>query len=239
MNEKPTHLDLFSGSGAFTLAAESAGFQTVGFSETDAFCSALLAEKWPHVTNYGDLRNVPKLRVNLLTGGWPCQPFSVAGRRLGEADDRHLWPAMLGVIDRCEPDFILGENVVGIKSMVLSRCLDELEERGYQHATFDLPSCCSGLPSLERHIWVVAARDGAIVEGNPSPIIQGAAVSAIWNSDRAGDAGEFLRRCLSSPVLLRSRKGFPNFVDRIKCVGNAVPPPIAQIYCEAIYAQLK
>jgi DNA (cytosine-5)-methyltransferase 1 len=224
-----THLDLFSGIGGFALAARWAGFDTIGFSEIDQYASRVLKKHWPEVPNFGDVRNVPTLRCDLITGGFPCQPFSVAGRRKGTADNRNCWPAMLDVIGRCKPDWVLGENVVNIKNMVLSDCLDDLEKRGYQSKAFDIPNCAVGLPSLERHIWIVASNRSIELEGRFEKCFS--IIAELQSRQRRAvdpkTQGFGTVPNLPRPNLHRSRKGIPDFVDRIKCLGNAVPPQVA------------
>lgn len=164
MNERPTHLDLFSGIGGFSLAFESAGFETIGFSEVDPYASAVLKKHWPNVINYGDVRTIPTEslvgRVDVITGGFPCQPFSVAGKRRGKDDHRHLWPAMLRVIDAIRPAWVCGENVPGIIGMALESVLSDLEASGYQCATFIVPACAVGAPHIRDRVWIVAHTNG-------------------------------------------------------------------------------
>lgn len=109
--------------------------------------------------------------------------------------------------------------------MVLSRCLDELEERGYQSKAFDIPSCGVGLPSVERHVWIVAARHGVGMEGNPD------GNSVQWSRAHARDNRRTqekpIRWDLLQPYTMRSRKGFPDYVDRITALGNAIVPQVA------------
>jgi DNA (cytosine-5)-methyltransferase 1 len=174
-NERPTHLDLFSGLGGFSLAFESAGFETIGFSETDPYASAVLKKHWPEVPNFGDVRSIPDTlrrladvgiipRVDVVTGGFPCQPFSVAGKRRGAADDRHLWPAMLQVlrtlIELGELPWFCGENVPGIVGMVLADILSDLEATGYQCAPFIVPACAVGAPHIRDRLWIIAHATG-------------------------------------------------------------------------------
>ncbi len=231
VNETPTHIDLCAGFGGFSIAAEWAGFSTIGFAENADYPSRIIAQNWPSVPNWGDVRNTPAVPCNLLTAGDPCQPFSIAGRGLGEADDRYLWPAVLDAIGRHNPDWCVLENVVAIKGMVLARRFDDMAARGYQSAAFDIPSCGVGLPSVERHIWIVAARSSLRLEGcagalTPEQSEQGA-IQQQQRSLHATTAGERARRYLSDARTLRSRKGVPYFRQRIEGIGNAVPPPVA------------
>lgn len=151
-----TVLDLFSGIGGFSLAFEREGFQTIGFSEIDPYASAVLKKHWPNVPNYGDIRNIPTMPVDIITGGFPCQPFSLAGKRRGKEDDRHLWPEMLNVIARCKPDWVLGENVPGIISMELDRVLSDLENIGYATWPLVIPACAVDARHRRDRVWIVA-----------------------------------------------------------------------------------
>ena len=113
-------LDLFSGIGGFSLGLERAGMQTVAFCEIDPFCRRVLAEHWPEVPIYDDVRTIRNEfagPVDVICGGFPCQPFSLAGKRRGAADDRHLWPEMLACIKHYRPAWVIGENVPGLSTM--------------------------------------------------------------------------------------------------------------------------
>jgi DNA (cytosine-5)-methyltransferase 1 len=151
-----THLDLFSGIGGFALAAQAAGFSTVGFSEIEPYACKILKRHWPDVPNYGDIRNVRGVRCDLITGGFPCQPFSVAGKRRGSEDDRHLWPEMCRVIAEARPTWVLGENVPGIIGMELDRVLSDLETLGYACWPLIIPACAVDARHRRDRVWIVA-----------------------------------------------------------------------------------
>lgn len=127
------HLDLFSGIGGFALGLQMCGgFDTVGFCESDAHCGQVLAKNFPEIPIHGDIRSIDTDRigpVDIITGGFPCQPISVAGARLGDKDDRYLWPEMRRVIEAVRPTWVVGENVAGINSMVKSRGPSVVESR--------------------------------------------------------------------------------------------------------------
>lgn len=152
------HLDLFSGVGGFKYAAEWSGYETVGFSEIEPYPCNILKQTWPHIKNYGDIRtaNFTNLgQVDLLTGGFPCQPFSVAGKQRGKEDDRHLWPEMCRVIAQVKPTYILGENVVGIIGMELDNVLSDLEAIGYAAWPIVIPACAVGAPHRRDRVWIL------------------------------------------------------------------------------------
>lgn len=157
---KRTHLDLFSGIGGFALACRWAGVETVGFAEIDDYASRVLAKNFPGVTNYGDVRNVPgSAAAWLVTGGFPCQPFSVAGKQGGASDDRWLWQKMAGVVERTRPTWVLAENVPGIIGMELDTVLSDLERLGYTAWPVIVPACSVDAPHRRERVWIVAHDD--------------------------------------------------------------------------------
>jgi DNA (cytosine-5)-methyltransferase 1 len=196
MNEKPTHLDLFSGIGGFSLAFEAEGFRTIGFSEIDPWASAVLKKHWPHVPNYGDVRNVPALRCDVLTGGFPCQPFSFAGKRKGKNDNRHLWPAMRDVIDRCQPTWIVGENVLGIIGMELERVLADLEGLGFIAQTFVVPACAVDAKHRRDRVWIIAYNDRQRGDASRTHEIEAGAATEAFGSDGTSMANNVRKQAL-------------------------------------------
>jgi len=151
-----THLDLFSGIGGFALAAASAGYTTIGFSEIEPYACKILKRHWPDVPNHGDIRNIRGVRADLVTGGFPCQPYSLAGERRGASDDRALWPEMLRVIDDAKPEWVLGENVAGIITLELDRVLSDLEGIGYAAWPLVIPACALDARHRRDRVWIVA-----------------------------------------------------------------------------------
>ncbi len=150
-------LDLFSGIGGFSLGLEAAGMQTVAFCEIDKFCQKILHKHWPDVPIYEDVRSLNyEGAVDLICGGYPCQPFSHAGKRKGEADDRHLWPAMFSLIQKHRPNWVIGENVAGHFDMGLDQVLSDLESDNYECRTFIIPACAVNAPHRRDRLWIVA-----------------------------------------------------------------------------------
>jgi len=155
-------LDLFSGIGGFSLGLERAGsFRTVAFCERDEFCQAVLRKHWPDTPLYEDVRTIPTGglgRVDIIVGGFPCQPWSQAGQQRGSEDDRDLWPEMARLVAELRPKYLIGENVRGFVSqpMGLQRSLSDLESLGYQAVSFIVPACAVNAPHRRDRVWIVA-----------------------------------------------------------------------------------
>lgn len=162
-------LDLFSGIGGFSLGLEkTGGFETVAFCEIDPFCQKVLKKHWPDVPCYEDVRTMDAIglgRIDLITGGYPCQPFSTAGNRKGDQDDRHLWPAMFDIIKCARPTWVIGENVAGHVSMGLDQVLSDLEGEGYACRPYIIPACAVDALHRRDRIWIVAHADTHIHAG--------------------------------------------------------------------------
>jgi DNA (cytosine-5)-methyltransferase 1 len=156
-------LDLFSGIGGFSLGLESTGFfETIGFVEKDKFCQKVLKKHWSNINIEEDIRNVKgeKYQADVVTGGFPCQPFSVAGKRKSTADDRYLWDEMLRVIRETKPRWVIGENVEGIvninEGMVLRQVLNDLENEGFKSQCIIIPASGIGAWHQRKRIWIIA-----------------------------------------------------------------------------------
>ena len=168
-----THGSLFSGIGGFDLAAEWAGWENVFHCEWNPFGQTHLKYYWPNAISYDDITKtdftIHRGRIDVLTGGFPCQPYSQAGKRLGKEDERHLWPEMLRAIREIAPRWVVGENVRGLVNwnggMVFDEVQADLEAIGYEVLPFLLPACGKDAPHRRDRVWFVAYSDGNRLEG--------------------------------------------------------------------------
>ena len=157
-------LDLFSGIGGFSLGLESAGMQTAAFCEYDQHARKVLEKHWPDVPIFHDIRDLNAevlydngiQDIGLICGGYPCQPFSLAGQRRGTEDNRHLWPEMFRLVQELRPTWVIGENVVGHITMGLDQVLTDLEGAGYATRPFVIPACAVDAQHRRDRVWVIA-----------------------------------------------------------------------------------
>ena len=229
-----THVSLFSGIGGIDLAAEWAGFTSVLQVERDEFCRRVLEKHWPSVARVDDIRNVSADTLRnagiesptLVSGGFPCQPFSSAGLKRGTEDDRWLWPEMLRVVSEFKPSWVIGENVSGFVNMELDTALDDLEREGYSARAFVLPACSVNAPHPRFRCIVVAYAE----RPRGSQLGQVGRVGreqqhVPWNGDWK-DAIESWSR--------RMDDGIPRRLDRLRALGNAVVPQQVFPFLDAI-----
>lgn len=223
-------LDLFSGIGGFSLAAHWAGFQTVAFCEVDPFCQKVLAKNFPGVPIYDDVRTLTRERmegdgigaIDIICGGYPCQPFSLAGKRGGAEDDRHLWPEMFRLVQEWRPTWVIGENVAGHISLGLDQVLFDLESIGYSSRPLVIPACAVDAPHRRDRVWIVAHSFGYRLQGREK-------------ESRVETPKQQLSRFLppnpwpKDPMPEKNgvAHGIPNRVDRLRALGNAIVPQVA------------
>ena len=256
-----THASLFSGIGGFDLAAEWAGWTNVFNCEIDKFCQNVLRYHFPNAIQYEDIKStdfaIHRGGVDVLTGGFPCQPFSLAGKRRGSDDNRYLWPEMLRAIREIQPRWVVGENVYGIVNwsdgMVFEQVQSDLEDAGYEVQPFLIPACAVDAPHRRVRVWFIArrndvtdalrerGREGTTEVKSKFAEWDGAdGVSDEWQDSRVPDWESFPTQ---SPVCSRddgisSRLdsiSFPRWRrESIKAYGNAVVPQVVLQIFETI-----
>jgi DNA (cytosine-5)-methyltransferase 1 len=192
-----THGSLFSGIGGFDLAAQWLGWENVFHCEWNPFGQRVLKHYWPNADSHHDITKTNFTqyanRIDILTGGFPCQPYSSAGKRKGKEDERHLWPEMLRVIREVAPRYVVGENVLGLTNwdggLVFDEVHTDLESAGYEVAAVVIPAAAVNAPHGRDRVWFVAKRvvadavcgsngnDGGKIVGAPSEIRRGTSVN--------------------------------------------------------------
>lgn len=247
-----THFSLFSGIGGIDLAAEWAGFQTVGQCEFADYPTKVLEKHWPDVPRWRDVRDVTaeSIRergigeITLLSGGFPCQPHSVAGKRQASADVRDLWPEFRRVIGEVTPKWILGENVPGLLTSddrrFFGRILFDLASLGYAVGWATYGANDIGAPHKRERVFIVANTTSEGLEG----LWEGRKITRDVQQEKfPGDSpygGEAIWGKNESEIL-RMVDGFSDRVHRVKALGNAVVPqqvyPILKAIAEIVRAK--
>lgn len=240
-----THLSLFSGIGGLDLAAEWAGFQTIGQCEFAEFQTKVLEKHWANVPRWKDAREFTGKsfyertgaeEVTVISGGFPCQPHSLAGKRMASADERDLWPEYRRIIGEVRPKWVVAENVRGLLSSEDGRffrgILRDLSELGYDAGWCTYPACWVGAVHRRERVFTVAhANSGGR---------RGRGISENLSSERALDEAsekqynlwakatlrlmQFISNPVSAPEDIRANYGIPDWMDRIKSIGNSVCP---------------
>ena len=259
------YLSLFSGIGGMDLGFDRAGMVCAGQVEIDDYCRRVLAKHWPGVPRMNDVREVQGDEfgaVDLICGGFPCQPHSVAGQRRGAADDRDLWPEMRRLVAAIRPAWVVGENVLGIRSTILDAVLSDLETLGYSATALIVPACALDAPHRRDRVWILAHRNShrharsSAGHAAPNQKRNGSARQQARNNElyvaiagsenvpyadekrwdgRAGELRPEWRRepenggrWQPEPGICRVANGIPAWMDRIKGLGNAVVPQVAE-----------
>lgn len=235
-------LSLFAGVGGMELGLERAGMTTVGQVEIDPYCQQVLNRHWPEVPKHDDVTTTPEWwvsddrpTVDLICGGFPCQPFSLAGRQAGVSDERWMWPETERVIRAIRPRYVLLENVAALvrDSVAFGTVLADLHQLGFDAEWGTIPASDFGLPTIRERVYVLAysagvdgfARGGVESRrGRRSPLtVRG--LCGLGVAEREQFARDWLA---VEPRVGRLVDGVPNQSHRLRVIGNAVCPPVAE-----------
>lgn len=221
---------LFAGIGGIDLGLERTGrFRTAWFSEIDPFASAVLRKHWPDVPNLGDVRDIGAgtPRVDLIAGGFPCQPVSLAGKRLAQEDPRWLWPHVARVVGDLRPRIVLLENVPGLRSKGLGDVLEDLSALGYDAEWDGIPASAVGAPHRRDRVWVVAYADSVGRERSGTNDAESGPL-VLGRQPQRPDSAEAWSSVPASG-LRGLAHGIPHRVERTRAAGNAVVPQVAEV----------
>lgn len=192
------HLGLFEGIGGFSLAARWMGWETIAWVEIDKFCQKVLKKNFPNAKGYGDIKEFDgsayRGTVDILTGGFPCQPFSQAGAGKGIEDHRFLWPQMFRVTKLIRPGWIVIENVPGIKRLVIDMVCSSLESEGYETQPVIIPASALGAWHRRERVWIIANTGVKGLEGTSGQKLSRQFGSAsYWKTNWTEVVSEFCR----------------------------------------------
>jgi DNA (cytosine-5)-methyltransferase 1 len=215
---------LFAGIGGFDLGLERAGMRTLWQVELDAYCRGVLARHFPHAQRFEDVRSVGAqvaARVDVLAGGFPCQPVSQNGRKLAQADERWLWPEFARIVRELRPRYVLVENVAGLLDRGMGDVLGDLAAVGYDAEWDSVPAAVVGAPHIRERVWLVAYPAGPRLQGR-------VAARRVWDGELP-PVSDWWR---TEPDVARMASGVPGGVDdriaRTQALGNALVPAIAE-----------
>lgn len=228
------HASLFSGIGGFDLAADRMGWKNVLQVENDEECRKILSKNFPNTKRYHDIKDFDGIEyrgtIDIITGGFPCQPFSKAGKRRGKSDDRYLWPEFNRVVGEIKPTFVVAENVPGIISMELDQVLSDLENQDYSAWPVCIPACAVEADSIRQRVWIIAIANGLRAEEAfakitfSSEALQEKKERKFYGSYSGETWAETIR---NYTTVFGELYGIPHWMDRIKGLGNAIDPRVA------------
>ena len=242
-------LDLFSGIGGFSYAAETliGGYETVAFCEMDEFCQKVLKKHWPQVPIFDDVRTLDAARlgrIDIVCGGFPCQPFSNQSQtRKGTKDDRFLWGEMFEIAQKVRCDWIIGENVTGLIDMGCDQILSQLEDNGYTTRVFCIPATATGANHQRNRLWIVANSNSSSIAGSWQ--CRGLGKSNVFDYQNFRPRKYEFTTWKGETRVYREHDGLSTGMDsirrrRLKALGNSIVPQIsARIFegIKAIYEQ--
>ena len=249
------HGSLFTGIGGFDLAAEWMGWDNVFQCEIDEFCLKVLNKNFPNVKKYTDIKKFNAKEYNgtidIISGGFPCQPFSTAGLQKNEDDERFLWNEMQRIINEVQPKWVVCENVTGLLSIdnsrTIQRIYNDLEGEGYRIEIFTIPAFGVGALHKRERVWIVANSDSSGLLKSDNVCEQQGRTDVLWTSkigktvcweeleNRSRDTNKGrIEKPISEPYVCGRNNGIPDRMDRIKGLGNAIVPQVAFEFFKSI-----
>jgi len=231
------HGSLFTGIGGNDLAAEWMGWDNIFQVEKDIACQKLLKKRFPNTELHGDIKEFKPEQgsVDIITGGFPCQPFSQAGKRRSKEDDRYLWPEMLRVIQEAKPKFVVAENVTNIDGMALKEVLNDLEDEGYETLPpLEIEAASVGAFHRRNRVWIIAIKEDPLdtntnsIGSHREGVDQQGSVE--FQHEQISLPGSLVSPSIQQgvdPRVFRNSNGLSSRVDRLKQIGNAICPQIA------------
>ena len=220
---------LFSGIGGLDLGLERAGMNVIWQSEIDPYACKVLAKHWPEVPNHGNIKEIDWSTVvqpDVICGGYPCQPFSTAGKRQGEADPRHLWPWVREAISQLRPRYAVLENVRGHLSLGGTTVIGELAAIGYDAEWRVISAASVGAPHRRDRVIIVAYPEGEPLQAEHL-VFETRWLQTQRGRDTARVGASFWQA--AQPDLVGVAHGVPARVDRLRALGNAVVPQVAEV----------
>lgn len=252
------HGSLCSGIGGFDLAAEWAGWENVFACEIDTFCQKVLNKRFPNTTIVGNIYEFDTRpyvgKIDVISAGFPCQPFSVAGKKKGTQDDRYLWDEVLRVVKEIRPLWLVAENVLGLlnieQGVAFENICASLESAGYEVQPLIVPACAVGAPHKRDRVWIVAkdtngsatrrrgtgngwqvnGQSGSTIQVQQTADTESSCIERQYARQRKKQSGGSSWRTYwfeAATKLCRVDDGVPDRMDRLKALGNAIVPQVA------------
>lgn len=230
-------ISLFTGIGGFDLAADILGWNILFQSEIDEYCIKILEKQFPNVVRYGNINEIKTTEyrghVDVVAGGFPCQPFSNAGLQQGAEDPRFLWPQMYRVIRECRPNWVVAENVLGLVSnadgLVFEQVCSDLEAEGYKVQPYIIPAAGKDSFQERKRVWIIACLDG--IGSQEDKVTPGVDFEAFRQTKKQLPGSSYFKSWFQSvrhySQLDGMVYGIPNWMDRTHALGNAIDPRIA------------
>lgn len=230
-------ISLFTGIGGFDLAADILGWNILFQSEIDEYCINILENQFPNVIRYGNINEVKaeeyRGHVDVVVGGFPCQPFSNAGLQQGAEDPRFLWPQMYRVIRECRPGWVVAENVLGLVSnadgLVFEQVCTNLESEGYKVQPFVIPAAGKDSFQERKRVWIIACLDS--IGGKEDKVAPGVDFKTFRQTKKQLPGGSYFKSWFQSvrhySQLDGMVYGIPYWMDRTHALGNAIDPRVA------------